>query len=540
MRGALLGLALAVPLALLASCLSARCRALMPGLLAVAPAPALLAALLGWGGVLVLPQALLGLTLALDGPGAVLLGAAAVLWIAGGAYAAAWLRGRADSGRFVAWWLLTLSGSVGVFMAADLVSFYLLFSMVSLAAFGLVIDDGSARSRRAGLVYVGLAVLGEAFLLMAFVLLAQATPGGSLLIRDAVAALPGAGAHDAILALLLLGFGAKIGLTPFHVWMPLAYRAAPIPAAAVMSGAAVKAGVIGLIRFLPLGVAFPGWGGALTVVGLFSAYVGVAVGVTQSNPKVVLAYSSVSQMGFTAAVFGMGLAAGDAGAALAAAVYAAHHILVKGGLFLSVGVVQASGRRRVWPLLLLTAILALSLAGLPLTGGAVAKLVAKGPLGSGLVGKVATVSAAGSALLMCHFLRRLRVTVVRPGVGVAPLRVVAPWLALIVASVAVPWGLYVGLGFGSVADALSPNVLWGAAWPVLLGWLLSRELADGEHRLPAIPPGDIIGLAGGAGRLAAGAGAGLERLDGVLRLWPVAGVALLGLAVALALAMAPW
>jgi hypothetical protein len=91
-----------------------------------------------------------------------------------------------------------------------------------------------------------------------------------------------------------------------------------------------------------------------------------------------------------------------------------------------------------------------------------------------------------------------------------------------------------------VADALSPNVLWGAAWPVLLGWLLSRELADGDPRLPAIPPGDIIGLAGGAGRLAAGAGAGLERLDGVLRLWPVAGVALLGLAVALALAMAPW
>jgi formate hydrogenlyase subunit 3/multisubunit Na+/H+ antiporter MnhD subunit len=264
------------------------------------------------------------------------------------------------------------------------------------------------------------------------------------------------------------------------------------------------------------------------------------MGVTQSNPKVVLAYSSVSQMGLTAAVFGVGLGAGDAGVALAAAFYAAHHILVKGGLFLSVGVVQASGRWRAWAPLLLTAILALSLAGLPLTGGAVAKLAVKGPLGSGLVGKLATVSAAGSALLMFHFLRRLRATVTRPGTEVPPLRLVLPWAALLVASVAVPWGLYVALGLGTPAYALSPEVLWSASWPVALGYLLSRELTEWERRLPAIPPGDIIGLAAGAGRLADGVGLGAERLDGVLRLWPVAGVALLGLAVMLGLAMRPW
>ena len=71
-------------------------------------------------------------------------------------------------------------------------------------------------------------------------------PNDSLLISDAVAALPASPWRTATLTLLLLGFGAKIGIVPFHVWMPLAYRAAPIPAAAVLSGAAVKAGVIGL------------------------------------------------------------------------------------------------------------------------------------------------------------------------------------------------------------------------------------------------------------------------------------------------------
>jgi formate hydrogenlyase subunit 3/multisubunit Na+/H+ antiporter MnhD subunit len=151
---------------------------------------------------------------------------------------------------------------------------------------------------------------------MAFVFMAQATPDGSLAIRDTVAALPGSPRRDAMLALLILGFGLKIGLVPLHVWMPLVYTAAPIPAAAVLSGAAVKAGLIGFIRFLPLGVAMPRWGEALAVAGIFSAFYGVLVGITQQNPKTVLAYSSISQMGLLAAALGIGLAAGDNGAEL--------------------------------------------------------------------------------------------------------------------------------------------------------------------------------------------------------------------------------
>jgi formate hydrogenlyase subunit 3/multisubunit Na+/H+ antiporter MnhD subunit len=80
------------------------------------------------------------------------------------------------------------------------------------------------------------------------------------------------------------------------------------------------------------------------VVGLFSAFYGVAIGITQQNPRTVLAYSSISQMGVIAAVLGMGLAAADKGADLDAAFYAAHHALVKGALFLAVGVVAASSR----------------------------------------------------------------------------------------------------------------------------------------------------------------------------------------------------
>jgi formate hydrogenlyase subunit 3/multisubunit Na+/H+ antiporter MnhD subunit len=294
---------------MLLACVSGRARERMPALLAVAPLPALAAALLAPAGTtLILPEPPFRMTLTLDVPGAMLLGAAALLWILAGAYAAADLRGDHNAGRFAEWWLLTLAGNIGVFIAADLVSFYLTYSAVSLAAYGLIVHDGTPASRRAGIVYVALAILGEALLLMAFVFMAAAVTNGSLLIRDAVAALPTSPWRGAALTLLILGFGLKIGLVPGHVWMPLAYTAAPIPAAAALSGAAVKAGVIGLIRFLPLGVAMPQWGEALAAVGLFSAFYGVLVGITQTNPMTVLAYSSVSQLGLLAVAIGMGLA----------------------------------------------------------------------------------------------------------------------------------------------------------------------------------------------------------------------------------------
>src|SRR6516164_397044 len=233
--GALLFAALAVPLAMLLACVSRRARDRMPALLALAPVPALVAALLAPAGtVLVLPEPPFRMMLALDMPGAILLGAAALLWIVAGAYASAYLRGDTNAGRFAEWWLLTLTGNIGVFIAADLVTFYLTFSMVSLAAWGLIVHDGMPAGRRAGIVYVALAVLSEAFLLMAFVFLASATANGGLSIRDVLAALPTSPWRDETLVLLILGFGLKIGLVPGHVWMPLAYTAAPVPAAAVL------------------------------------------------------------------------------------------------------------------------------------------------------------------------------------------------------------------------------------------------------------------------------------------------------------------
>ena len=534
----LLLLSLAWPAAMLLACLARGVRERMPGWLALAPAPALGAAVLAAGGpALVFDWAPCRIILTLDKPGALLLGAAALLWIAAGVYAGGFFRARPMGGRFTACWLMVLIGSMGIFMAADLASFLVCYALVSLPAYGLITHDPEAGPRRAGAIYLGFALFGESLLLMAFVLLAAGVPGDELRISDLVARLPASPTRDVTLALLLAGFGMKIALVPLHFWMPLTYQAAPVPAAAVLSGAAVKAGVVGLIRFLPNSEALPDWGGPLAAVGLFGAFYGVAVGLTQSHLKSVLAYSSVSQMGFLAAVLGMGLADGEAAAGLMAAFYAANHVLVKGALFLAVGLAGGNRSCRMMMALIVVpaGVIGLGLAGLPFMGGALAKLAVKVSLGNGWVAFLATWSAAGTTLLMLHFLRCLAGVPGSEGGIRQPSRLLGSWLTLVVLCIALPWVLFPLCGMGPRAAALAPDALAKTLWPVLVGGGLFLLLRFWEHRLPRIPNGDVVELAAKISKPAATWSAACQILDRCLRQWSAACFSVLIVAVVLTL-----
>ena len=524
----LLALALCVPAALLLACLSAGARRRMPGLLALAPLPALAGALAGAGGPpLVLGSQRFSVSFALDVPGAILLGVAALLWSGAGAYASRTLRGDARSGRFVTAWLMTLTGCVGVYLAADLVAFYFLLAVLSVGASALVAHEQTREAWRAGGVYLGLALFAEALLLGGIVLLAAAIPGDGLLIRDGAAALANSPWRDLTLTLLIAGFAIKAGALPLHFWMPWAYPAAPTPAAAVLSGAVVKASLLGLIRFLPFDLALPAAGSALASLGLLGAYYGVLIGVTQQNPKVVLAYSSVSQMGFLLALVGMGLASGAGDTPLLAAFYAAHHLLVKGALFMAAGVAAITGARRFGAVRLPATVIALGLGGLPLTGGALAKAIVKAPFGDGAAALLATLSAAGTTLLMVHFLRRLQESAASDPEAAAATPLSFAWLALAAAALIAPWAIYLALPLGSAAQALAPSELWKTLWPVALGVALAFALP--RARLPRVPGGDVGVALDPALRAAAASGAGVERLDTWLRQWAVAGISLLAL-----------
>jgi formate hydrogenlyase subunit 3/multisubunit Na+/H+ antiporter MnhD subunit len=522
-----------LPLVLLAACLARPLRERMAYLLPLAPLPGLWCAGLGADQApFVIATGTVQLALALDRSGAILLLVASLLWIIAALYAVTYMRGERNRDRFAVSWLMGVAGCLGAFVAADMATLYLCLALLTLGACGLVFHEETPTARRAASIYLGLALFGETLVLAAMVMLAQAMPDGTLLVRDAAAVLPTLPHRDLVLALLVVGFGLKAGLFPLHVWMPLAHGAAPVPASAVLSGAVVKVGIVGLGRFMPFDGSLADWGVVVTAAGLFTALYGVAIGVTQRHPKSVLAYSSVSQMGVIVAVVGMGMSADDSSASIAAAYYASHHVLVKGALFLAVGVVGATGPRRLAWVIVPTTLLALSLGGLPLTGGALAKFAVTDPLGKGLVGTLAKVSAAGTTLLVLHFIHRLRREAADAPTALAPAGLLLPWAVLAVAAVAVPWAMFLSVPAGTLDNPLAPQALWAATVPMLAGaaaaWALQRW-ARGE--IPRIPQGDIAVLVEPALRGLSSLGAFVQGIDGAMRAWVAAGLALAAITV---------
>lgn len=526
-------------------------------LLPLAALPGLLAAVVSPHPVEIsLPDVFLGAGLRLDPLGAIFLGFAAFLWLCAGVYANAYLGGKRREHSFCIFWNLTLAGTLGAFCAADAVTFYIAFSFLSLAAYILIVHDGTEAAQRAGRIYIVLAVFGEMSLLVG--LLIGADAADSILIADIRTALAVSPWGDYAILGLLLGFGLKAGLVPLHVWLPLAHSAAPVPASAVLSGAIVKAGIMGLIRFLPMEAASPFWADLLTWLGLLTAYYGVLAGLPQSHPKPVLAYSTLSQMGLLVAVLGAGLGSPGTDATHAiAALYVTHHGLAKGALFLAVGLVAASGRRTALPTLLLAAILGAAIAGLPFTGGALAKLAIKGPLGDGAAATLASLSAIGTMLLILRFLflllrHRSQDEAARPG-----LALVLPFAALALAALVLPWLLFPRLAGQSIAYAIAPEALWAALWPILLAVAIAAGALRLRRQPVQIPLGDIVILAEAAvGRIAGVWRRGMEqrsfaydwsglmrltfpiaRLERAMMSWYIGGTAVLIVAVLLGLAL---
>jgi hydrogenase-4 component B len=553
----LLALVFPLAIALIASIPVVRPHAIR--LLPLAPLPGLACAFLTPRETATeIPDLLLGVRLGLDGPSALLLGMAAFLWLMAGVYALAYMRDTQKRAVFVGFWCLTLSGNLGVFLARDVATFYVSFAAVSLAAYILVVHDGTERALRAGRIYIVLAVIGEAFLLLAFLIGAGAAQ--SLLISDIRLALMDTPLRDAAIAALVIGFGIKAGLMPLHVWLPLAHPAAPTPASAVLSGAIVKAGIFGLMQFLPHGEALAIWGYALVAMGLASAYAAVLLGLTQGNAKAVLAYSTISQMGLVIAVIGAGMAAQDPlPALLAASLYAAHHGLAKGALFLGVGVAGATGRAAL-PLAIGAIILvALSVAGFPLTGGALAKGAIKGPLDIGVAAILLTLSATGTTLLLARYIWLLmQKPADDPNTRAAPL-LVAPFLACALAALVLPWLIFPEFSGLSRGYVLTWSTLWGGLWPIVLAGLIGLAAIRMRMRPPHVPEGDLaVPLERAAIAAVAGSRRGAQqlreaaemdyarilrgmvvadRLEAHFTRWSLAGLALLALVIAVSLAL---
>lgn len=497
-------LLLASPLVPLVAALLLVPAPLRPWILRWAPLaalPAVLLAFLGAPGMLLNAQAtLLVGSFELDATGQVFLGFSAVLWMLAHWFAQGTLGDTSDAVRFNAFFLLSMAGNIALILAADIPTFYSGYALMGLASAGLVVHRGDDAARRAGRIYLGLAVVGEVLLFLAFGLLAF--NAASLRIADVAPY-----AQDSLtLALLLIGFGIKAGALTVHFWLPLAHPAAPVPASAVLSGAMIKAGLLGWIRFLPFGhAALPAVGATFIASGLSLALLATVAGVTQRNPKTVLAYSSLSQMGVISVALGVALIQPTAWPEVLTTVvmYALHHGLSKGALFLSVTpVAHATTRAQIWWVRFGLLIPAFALAGAPFTSGAVAKLTLKSNLGylpdpwGPTVGFLVTLAATGTSLKMARFL----FLTWPPRSGADPSKYAGVWKPWAAAVVAVVIGF---MWLPGTPERLSmfvtPTKFWTAVWPAGLGAALAALAAwrfRGSERSPPVglPAGDVVVL----------------------------------------------
>lgn len=444
--------------------------------------PALLAALfIPVDKTLELPALLLGSHFMLDVTGKTFLFFTSVLWLVAGLFAVEYLKKDERRPTFFMYFLLAMTGNIGLIIAGDMLSYYLWFALMSFASYGLVIHTRTDFARRASNVYIALVVIGEVMLFAALVLIASET--GTTRLSDIAAS---GGISTLPNVLVFISFGIKAGVAMLHVWLPLAHPAAPVPASAVLSGTMIKAGLLGWIRFLNPGDLSPEWGEAIIVIGLITAFYGALIGVWQDDPKAVLAYSSISQMGLITVGVGMLLVLPDQFETLAltaVALYALHHALAKGALFLGVGLV-GSTKRVVYALL----IPALALAGLPLLSGSTAKAALKMVVDElprnwyYTLNTLLPLAAVGTTLLMARFLQLMWVKATGEKKPAGELWII--WLVGIAGVVLIipAWPD----ASAALTESLKADKVWVSTWPVLLGAFIAVVFGFAARYVPAL------------------------------------------------------
>ncbi|MFC4002433.1 hydrogen gas-evolving membrane-bound hydrogenase subunit E [Prauserella oleivorans] len=364
------------------------------------------------------------------------------------------------AGRDSALLVLFAGSMLGLVLSDDVISLYVFWELTTVCSFLLVGGDGVARRlRKAATQALLVTTFGGLAMLLGLILLA--TAAGTLRISEILADPPGGTAVAAALLLILLGAFTKSAQVPFHPWLPLA-MVAPTPVSAYLHAAAmVKAGVYLVARFAPGFADNPVWWVPIVVIGLWTMLLGGFRAMRQHDLKTLLAYGTISQLGFLMVLVG----AGTWMSALADVTLILAHGLFKSALFLTVGIVdkrtgtrdirELSGLGRRWrPLAVFATFAVLSMAGIPPLLGFVGKEAALEALLRGTPKDLVLLIgvAFGSMFTVAYSLRFLRGAFgTKPDVATTPAK---PCGLGMTALVAVP--ATAGLLFAFVPGLLEP------------------------------------------------------------------------------------
>lgn len=390
------------------------------------------------------------------------------IWLAVSLFSLGYMVG-GGSGEYHAFSLVALMAVLGIFLAANFFTLFIFFDILGYVAYILIVNSRTREALKAGTKYLIMIILGDLTFLVGIFLFYYYTGG--------VAFTPALHLPDSaklsIFLLMGVGFAVKAGVIPLHIWLPDAHPVAPCPASALLSGLVIKTGVYGIARAL---LVLFGMAKVVSVVsllllclGVVSMLLAVFMALLQRNAKRMLAYHSISQVGYM--IMGLGCAAflGKEGMlALGASLFHLfNHALFKACLFLGVGAIylrtgeldmyKLGGLRKKMPLTALFLIVAAcGISGVPLFNGYVSKallhrvLASLGlsPAGQGLL-EIVFISTGAATL--CSFVKLLRLTLFGRipesyrEVKEVPFTLVFPTLAL--AAVILTIGLF-------------PNLLW--------------------------------------------------------------------------------
>ncbi len=299
----------------------------------------------------------LGINLVLDGLSCLLLLAVSTVSTAAMLFSTRYMEQYTAKSKYLCLFLLMVAGMNGVVLSGDIFNLFVFLEIASIASYALVGFGCEHEELEASFKYMVLGSVASMFILFGIALVYGNT--GSLNMAYISKAIQGSGLNAGLgfaLCLFIVGFGLKAALVPFHAWLPDAHPSAPAPISAMLSGVLIKAlGVYALARvvFNVFGISVPiSW--VLIVLGILSMIVGVFLAVGQWDFKRLLAYHSISQMGYVVLGIGLGaliLARGGnttwaSLAILGGLFHLVNHAVFKSLLFLTSGSVQmATGTR---------------------------------------------------------------------------------------------------------------------------------------------------------------------------------------------------
>ena len=338
-----------------------------------------------WGGFNEVLGKIVGIQLVIDGLTIFMLLIINFVAFIVAVYSVNYMTRYTEKWQFYCLFLLMLAGMNGVLITGDLFNLFVFVEIASLASYALVAFGTEKRELEASFKYAVMGGVASLLILMGVVFLYSHT--GTLNMADMTRILAGS-EQPALLylvfGLLLTGFGLKAAMVPFHAWLPDAHPSAPAPISAMLSGVLIKAlGVYAIIRVFFTIFGFPHQISIiLMTLGAISMGVGALVALRQWDMKRLLAYSSISQVGYIMLGLGIGTPLGILGALF----HLFNHSMFKSLLFLDSGAVEyAAGTRDLKEMGGLSSKLpvtsgstlvgAMSLAGIPPFAGFWSKLI---------------------------------------------------------------------------------------------------------------------------------------------------------------------